>query len=290
MSPYFTPLRYPGGKGKLAGYIKEVITANKLLDGHYVEPFAGGAGVAIELLLQDYVSHAHINDIDRSIYAFWYCVLEKTDAFCDLVEMTPVTIDEWLIQRTIQKLSIEYDILALGFSTFFLNRCNRSGIVKGGVIGGINQNGKWKLDARYNRSDLLRRIQQIARFKSRITLHNRDAADFLNLTIPLAPDNTLVYLDPPYYVKGEGLYANHFTPSDHAKLATSVANGLAGSKWIVSYDNVPEIVSMYNRFQGFVYGLSYSAHKRQIGSEVMFFSDSIYVPPVPKTVPIYTAQ
>lgn len=290
MSPYFTPLRYPGGKGKLAGYVKEVITANKLLDGHYVEPFAGGAAVAIELLLQDYVSHAHINDLDRSIYAFWYCVLEQTDALCDLVEMTPVTIDEWLKQRTIQQMSIEYDLLALGFSTFFLNRCNRSGIIKGGVIGGKNQNGKWKLDARYNKSDLLRRIQQIARFKSRISLHNGDVADFLRLTIPLAPDNTLVYLDPPYYVKGEGLYANHFTHSDHENLAASVANGLAGNKWIVSYDNVPEIASMYNRFQEFVYRLNYSAHTRHLGSEIMFFSDSLYVPPIPKTVPIYTAQ
>lgn len=287
MSHFFTPLRYPGGKGKIVGYIKEIITANKMLDGHYVEPFAGGAAVAIELLLQDYVTYIHINDLDRSIYAFWHSLLEETDAFCDLIESTSVSIDEWFNQRVIQQTAPDHDLLILGFSTFFLNRCNRSGIIKGGVIGGKDQAGKWKLDARFNKTDLLRRIKQIARFKSRISLHNLDVVDFLYLTIPVVPDNTLVYLDPPYYVKGKGLYANHFTPNDHAILAEQVSAGLAGKKWIVSYDNVPEIAGIYERYQKLVYGLSYSAQARYQGSEIMFFSDFLVIPPIPKIVPMY---
>ena len=245
MSVFYTPLRYPGGKGKFAGYVKEIFTTNNLLDGHYVEPFAGGAAVAIELLLQDYISHAHINDLDRSIYAFWHSVLKDTDALCELIESTPVTIEEWLKQRTIQQSAEKHNLLELGFSTFFLNRCNRSGIIKAGVIGGKNQDGKWKLDARFNKSDLLNRIRQIARFKSRISLFNNDAEDFLNLVIPDTPDNTLVYLDPPYYVKGEGLYANHYVHDDHVRLAERVAQGVAGQRWVVSYDNVPEVGRLY---------------------------------------------
>jgi DNA adenine methylase len=287
MSQFFTPLRYPGGKGKIVGYIKEIIIANKILDGHYVEPFAGGAAVAIELLLQDYVAHIHINDLDRSIYAFWHSILEETDAFCDLIESTSISIDQWFIQRAIQQSTSDHDLLKLGFSTFFLNRCNRSGIIKAGVIGGKDQSGKWKLDARFNKADLLRRIKQIARFKSRISLQNLDVVDFLYLTIPVVPENTLVYLDPPYYVKGKGLYVNHFTPNDHAILAERVSAGLAGEKWIVSYDNVPEIAGIYERYQKLVYGLSYSAQSRYQGSEIMFFSESLVIPPIPKIVPMH---
>jgi DNA adenine methylase len=289
MSHFFTPLRYPGGKGKIVGYIKEIINANKMLDGHYVEPFAGGAAVAIELLLQDYVTHIHINDLDRSIYAFWHSILEETDVFCDLIESTSVSIDEWFNQRAIQQTASDCDLLTLGFSTFFLNRCNRSGIIKAGVIGGKEQAGKWKLDARFNKADLLRRIKQIARFKSRISLHNLDVVDFLCLTIPIVPDNTLVYLDPPYYVKGKGLYANHFTHNDHEILGERVSAGLAGKKWIVSYDNEPEIAGIYERYQKLVYGLSYSAQARYQGSEIMFFSDALVIPPIPKIVPMYAA-
>ncbi len=287
MSHFFTPLRYPGGKGKIVGYIKEIIIANKMLDGNYVEPFAGGAAVAIELLLQDYVTHIHINDLDRSIYAFWHSILKETDAFCDLIESTSVSIDEWFNQRAIQQTASDCNLLILGFSTFFLNRCNRSGIIKGGVIGGKDQAGKWKLDARFNKTELLRRINQIARFKSRISLHNLDVVDFLSLTIPVVPDNTLVYLDPPYYVKGKGLYANHFTHNDHANLVERVSAGLAGKKWIVSYDNVPEIVDIYKRYQKLVYGLSYSAQARYQGLEIMFFSNSLVIPPIPKIVPMH---
>jgi len=287
MSAFYTPLRYPGGKGKFAGYVKELFVANKLLDGHYVEPFAGGAGIAIELLLQDYIEHAHINDLDRSIYAFWHSVLMETDALCDLIECTPVNIEEWFRQRGIQQSAEGITLLELGFSTFFLNRCNRSGIIKGGVIGGKSQDGKWKLDARFNKPDLLSRIRQIARFKSRINLHNSDAEDFLKAVVPSTPQNTLVYLDPPYYVKGKGLYTNHFMHDDHVRLAEQVAAGVAGTRWVVSYDNVPQIGLLYSEFRNMVYQLSYSAAERYQGSEIMFFSNELVIPPIPDGIPVY---
>ncbi|MFZ2301777.1 MAG: DNA adenine methylase [Gallionella sp.] len=289
MSAFYTPLRYPGGKGKFAGYVKELFVVNKLLDGHYVEPFAGGAGIAIELLLQDYIEHAHINDLDRSIYAFWHSVLMETEALCDLIEHTPVNIEEWFRQRIIQQSIEAIGLLELGFSTFFLNRCNRSGIIKGGVIGGKNQDGKWKLDARFNKPDLLYRIKQIARFKSRISLHNNNAEDFLKIVIPDTPKNTLVYLDPPYYVKGKGLYTNHFVHNDHVRLAEQVSEGVAGTRWVVSYDNVPQIGLMYSNFRSLVYQLSYSAAERYQGSEIMFFSNELVIPAIPEGISVYAA-
>ena len=200
---YPSPLRYPGGKGKVANYLKLLMLRNGLVGSEYVEPYAGGASVALALLFERYASHVHINDLNRSVYAFWNAVLERTDELCDLVGRVDVTVEEWYRQREVQHQD-DSDPLVLGFSTFFLNRTSRSGIIGGGIIGGKDQTGAWKIDARYRPEDLVRRIRRIARYRSRITLTRLDAADMLRDTLP-AIDSAFVYLDPPYYVKGEGL-------------------------------------------------------------------------------------
>lgn len=276
---FSTPLRYPGGKGKLTNFIKLLISENNLLDGHYAEPFAGGAGIALALLLHEYVIHIHINDLNRSVYSFWYSVLNETDELCRLIQDVPVTMDEWKRQRAIQAQTNEVSLLELGFSTFFMNRTNRSGIITGGVIGGKEQTGNWKLDARYNKADLIARIKLIASYRSRITLYNQDASHFLTNTAPRFPDNTLIYLDPPYYVKGKDLYEDHYFHHDHECLARIVTNSVR-QNWIVSYDFVPQIAVMYRGFRQIDYQLSYSASKRYKGSELMVFDHRLVVPDI----------
>ncbi|MDP3514340.1 MAG: DNA adenine methylase [Sulfuritalea sp.] len=286
---FFSPLRYPGGKGKLAEFIKAVIRENRLADGDYVEVYAGGAAVAMELLLHDYVSRIHINDLNSSIYSFWHSVLNEADALCDLIEQTAVNMDSWHQQKAVQSEAGKCSLLDLGFSTFFLNRCNRSGIIKGGVIGGKGQAGNWKLDARYNKPDLIRRIEQIARHRRRITLHNLDAADLITKVLPELPAKSLIYLDPPYYVKGEGLYDSFYSHDDHLQIAKLVTNTIKKQKWLVSYDKTPEIQAMYSTYRSMEYRLSYSAQERVKGSELIFFSDSLFIPQVPESCPMHAA-
>lgn len=281
---FFTPLRYPGGKGQLANFIELVYQENNLLDAPYIEPYAGGAGVALALLFDEFSSHIHINDVNRSIYAFWHCVVNETDLLCSRIRSTDVTMGEWHRQRLIQKQAETANLLDLGFSTFFLNRTNRSGIIKGGVIGGKNQDGPFKIDARYNKDDLISRIQRIARYRSRISVYNMDAADFIRQILPTLPIRSLVYLDPPYYVKGQELYENFYGHADHvliSELARSVQQ-----HWIISYDNVDPVVQMYEGYLRITYGLNYSASERYEGSEVMFFSNLLAVPSVNSPVSI----
>lgn len=286
-SNYFTPLRYPGGKGKLAEYIKVVMAANKLIGGCYVEPYAGGAAVALELLLIGYVDEVHINDLNDGIYAFWDCVLNDTDAFIEKIQGTPVTIEEWFFQKSIQS-SENPESLDLAFATFFLNRCNRSGILKAGVIGGKKQDGKWKLDARFNKDDLIGRMRKIKNFRDRIFLYNRDAVDLVKDLSVRLPRNTLFYLDPPYYVKGEGLYDNFYNHEDHLEVAEAIKN-VDGVHWIVSYDDVPQIREMYSDCRALRYKLSYSAQRREQGGEIMFFDPKMVIPEVPQGVPMHMA-
>lgn len=282
---YFSPLRYPGGKGKIAEFIKDIITLNRLQDGCYIEPYAGGAAVALELLLLDYVSTIWINDLNISVHAFWECVINHTEELCGRILTVPLDMESWHQQKAVQAEPLKATTMELGFSTFFLNRCNRSGIISGGVIGGKNQTGQWKLDARFNRGELVKRIHQIARFKSRIKLSRMDAVQFLTNSSFVFPKKTLIYLDPPYYVKSKRLYDSSYSPQDHAGVADVVEN-LKGVKWVVSYDDEPEIRELYSKFRKITYSLSYSVKERYKGREAMFFSDDLEIPEVPERSPI----
>lgn len=276
---FYSPLRYPGGKGKIADFIKLVIEKNVLIDGHYVEPYAGGASVALALLMNEYVSTIHINDIDQSVYAFWYAALNDTEAFCKKIMDTPITVKEWRNQKKIQKSLNENNITDIGFSTFFLNRTNRSGILKAGIIGGYDQSGTWKIDARFNKKELIQRIEKIALYKERIQLYNLDAIELTKILEKKLSEKTLYYFDPPYYKRGEELYINFYNYDDHQKIAKTIGR-MKKKKWIISYDNEPEIKKLYSRFRQNIYNLNYCAGKSNKGQEVMIFSDVLLIPKI----------
>ena len=277
---HFTPLRYPGGKGKLAAYVKALLTENDLLDGEYVEPYAGGAGIALELLVQEYVTKVHINDVSELVYNFWWSVLNKTEDLCRLIMDTPRTVVEWDRQKLVLMNPAKHSKVEVGFATFYLNRTNRSGILNGGIIGGRDQTGPWKIDARYNAEELIRRIQAIAMLRSRVRLTNADALTLLSEGRKSWPAKTLIYLDPPYYAKGRELYYDFYQHDDHVAVAEYIQAHISDQRWIVSYDNVPPICALYARRRRSVYDIGYSARGTRKGSEVMFFSDDLRVPPL----------
>jgi DNA adenine methylase len=273
---FYSPLRYPGGKGKVSGYFKQIIKDNLLYDGIYVEPYAGGASVALSLLLNEYVSKIIVNDIDKSIYGFWHSALNKTDELCKLIRDTPLNIKHWDTQREIQKTKQGHSLLKVGFSTFYLNRTNRSGILNAGVIGGRDQTGKWKMDARYNKTDLIKRIERIALYKNKIELYNSDAVILIKSLRKTLPAKSLFYCDPPYYVKGEALYLNFYDHDDHEAIASEISN-VKRQRWIVTYDNVRPIRSLYADYRKKKYSLNYSAASPSKGEEVMIFSDNLAI-------------
>ncbi|MBE9602661.1 DNA adenine methylase [Pedobacter sp. MC2016-24] len=273
-----TPLRYPGGKQKLTPFILDIINANNIINGHYCEPYAGGAGVGLELLLSKKVKSIHLNDANYGIYAFWKSILDNHEEFCHLIRTASLTVEEWRLRKEIVKNYTNYSQLEVGFSTFFLNRCNRSGILSGGVIGGNNQEGNYKMDARFKRNDLIRRIEAISLFKDEIYVTNFDAEYYIdNYIINLPLDNTLVYLDPPYYEKASNLYLNSYSKDDHAGIAEKIQNSIY-HKWVLSYDGVPQILDLYLDRRQFLYDLQYNASKVYKGKEVFIFSDDLEIP------------
>lgn len=248
---FATPLRYPGGKGRLGPWIGELIRHNRISGGHYVEPYAGGAGAAVYLLLEGYVEHIIINDLDPLVYAFWWAVINDTDNLLQLINDTPVTIDSWHQQKAVHATPEQYSITEVGFATFFLNRTNRSGILTAGVIGGQEQDGPYKIDARFNKQDLSRRIIRIAGRRRHISLYHMDALELLDKLVYELPNKTLIYLDPPYYNKGSLLYKNHYKAEDHIKIADKIA--CLNYPWLITYDNCEPVRFLYRNFDAVEY-------------------------------------
>jgi len=271
-----TPLRYPGGKQKLTPFVEQVLAANEI-DGHYIEPYAGGAGVALALLIARRVKYIHLNDSDIRLYAFWHTVKNQSELLCKEILSASLTIEEWEYRREVLKNPSKYDLFEVGYSTFYMNRCNRSGVLNAGVIGGINQEGNYKMDARFSRNDLIRRIELISLFRDKIFISNLDAEEYIENYIPSIEENSLIYFDPPYYNKAKDLYMNSYKPEDHRRLSIRVQNNI-NKKWILSYDNVPNIIKLYDERRHFTYSLQYSAAKSYKGSEVFVFGDNVKVP------------
>lgn len=277
MTTYKTPLRYPGGKQRIWPFIDEILAANNLEGGHYVEPYAGGAGIAIELLLRGRISRVHLNDSCIGVFAFWHSILNETERFCRKISRASLTVDEWRKQRAIFRSGHCGNRFDLGFAMFYLNRCNRSGILTGGVIGGLDQSGPCKIDARFPRNELIKRIEAIANRKSAIKIRNWDAERFLVEYVSKLPKKTLVYCDPPYFQKADRLYPNYYSHKDHARIATVIQHNLK-VPWVVSYDSAPEILFYYRRRRSFLYALQYNAARAYKGSEMFFFSDELTIP------------
>ncbi|MBU3059539.1 DNA adenine methylase [Pseudomonas indica] len=271
-----TPLRYPGGKSSITKMISEIISANSLKKGHYAEPYAGGCGLALSLLFKGYVHELHLNDLDKGIWAFWDCVLNDTQNFIEKIYQTSITIDEWHNQRSIHTSENVSDI-DLGFSTFFLNRTNRSGIIlKSGVIGGLKQDGPYKLDCRFNKDNLAKKIQRIAKYKHRIHFYNLDAINFIEKLDRGIPENSLFCIDPPYYDKGSTLYTNFYKHEDHVHISEAISK--MNSRWILTYDNSPNIHGLYKSYRKYLFDLNYSAAQKRVGTELLVVSDNLLLP------------
>jgi DNA adenine methylase len=273
-----SPLRYPGGKTVLRILIKQYVEDNGPII-NFVEPFAGGAGVSLWLLFNNYVKKVYINDYDFLIYKIWDLILNDTNNFINKIAQSPLTIDEWHRQKAIIDDENEYlkrSSLDIGFAAFFLNRCNRSGIITkvAGPIGGKNQTGKWKLDARFNKENLIKKITEISNHRDDIYLSNHDAIEFIDKLI-IPPTETFIYLDPPYYSIGSELYRNYYNDNDHIKLHDFMHNK-TDLKWLISYDNNKFIRCLYQDQKIQEISLNHQAHVQHSGREIIISPKNIF--------------
>ena len=269
---YLSPLRYPGGKGALAGFVAALIDAQPRRARQYVEPFAGGAGVALRLLHDEYVEEVILNDLDAGVAAFWRSVFDEPRALIDLVHGCEPSLDEWHRQREVY-LAKQADDLELGFATFFLNRTNRSGILDARPIGGLEQAGHWTLGARWKPEPLAARIKRAARYRTRVTICEDDGIAVT--TRYLREDRSFLYADPPYISKADGLYLDTLEWPDHQRLAETLRGA---DNWLVTYDHDPRVLELYAGLRCAAFGIKHTAAIQHIGQEYAVFPASLVIP------------
>jgi len=275
---YNSPLRYPGGKGILSKLLTDIILSNNLEGATYIEPFAGGASVGLNLLENHIVDRIVLNDADRAVYAFWYSILHYSDSFISRIESIDVTIEEWHRQKEIYSSYNKATISDLGFAFFFLNRTNRSGILmNSGPIGGMKQTGKYKIDVRFNKQELINRIRKVQLLRTKITIKNKDALNLLSEYDEPSLAKAVIYLDPPYYNKGESLYLNNYSRSEHSALAQYLRNH-DNYNWVLSYDYADEVINLYRGFSMMNLPILYSLQDKRMGSELLIWPDSMQIP------------
>ncbi|KQW48962.1 DNA methyltransferase [Nocardioides sp. Root1257] len=273
---YLSPLRYPGGKGRLAPFIAELIRSQAPRPREYAEPFAGGAGAALRLLIDEHVRAVHINDLNPGIAALWRCVFFETEAFVSRIERDDVTLENWHRQREIYEAGGEDDDLDLGFATFFLNRCNRSGILSARPIGGLEQTGRWKIDARFNRESLAQRVRFLSQYRDRVRVTQLDARDFIG-RLEADKVDPLVYVDPPYLIQGDGLYMDSLSAHDHADLAARLSK--TDLRWFLTYDTHERVTTeLYEGLRTVQFNIAHTAQVQHVGTEYAVFSHALQLP------------
>jgi DNA adenine methylase len=274
-----SPLRYPGGKSAMAGLLGQIRRLNGLGSHSLAEPFAGGAGASLSLLFLEETPEIFINDADTAIHDFWWSVRNQPKEFSELLSKKRVSMAEWRRQRAVYRSKARMSRVSRGFATFYLNRCNRSGIImNGGPIGGIEQKGEWLINARFNKVELRRRCEKIAEYRDRIHVSGEDGIDFVRR---LDPSRTLCFIDPPYFAKGKTLYLNALDETYHAALADEL-KARKDHAWVLTYDDCPEIRKFYRGWAMIrPFGLRYAASERRSGKEILI---------VPKWTRLPTSQ
>lgn len=271
---FISPLRYPGGKGKLGPYFARLLADQTARIDIYAEPYAGGAGAGLYLLSEGYIDKLLINDLNPGIAAFWRAVLYRNKEFAERVREADVSISAWHRHRQVYLNPGEHDDFELGYSTFFLNRCNRSGILAARPIGGLDQAGKWKIDARFHRTNLSQRIRKLEALSGSIQVTQEPALSFLG-TLSKSIKPILLYVDPPYLVKGEELYMSAHEWGDHEELAEMLAK--LRHPWVLTYDVDERVRNLYPLNRCIEYSISHTAQTQKVGREFMLFSKGLRV-------------
>jgi len=277
MRKNISPLRYPGGKSRLSSFMEDLILLNNLENKTIYEMYAGGAGASLNLLFSGITNNIVLNDLDYHIYAFWYSILNHTEEFIGLIENVDVNMDNWTSNKHIYKNYEDFSILEVGFSSFYLNRCNRSGVFSAGPIGGKNQDGNYKIHVRFNKNDLINRINLIASKKDSIRLTNLESVQFLEEIFTMEDEGYFVFLDPPYYIQGENLYFNFYTDENHLALSNLLRQN-NDKNWFLTYDNSDRIKELYDGCKTAYLPMTYTLETKRKSKEIMVFSDKLYVP------------
>ena len=244
--------RYPGGKSKLRAKIVEQLNTQADDDLQYREPFLGGGSIGLRLLSDNSnITDIWINDKDIGIACLWTAAIQYYEEFKERVKSFVPSVAAFYEFKaeltTISTLPEQRDhIVDIGFKKLAIHQISYSGLgtKSGGPLGGAAQKSAYKVDCRWSPGYICKKLDVIHNQLKNIQIHKNCCTnlDFITL-IEDTSCKCLLYLDPPYFLKGNDLYQHGFTIQDHERLASALRN--TKHTWVLSYDDCDEIRDMY---------------------------------------------
>lgn len=277
---YLSPLRYPGGKATIAQHLGDVYLAQ---DGHmpieiWIEPFAGGAGAALDLLTRDVVDEAWLIDAHPALAAFWGTVIDDGERLAAVVAATVPTMQLWEQSREVLEAG-DVGTFDLAYAAFVINRCSRSGIVapRSGPMGGRHQTGRYTIASRFNGPPLADRILHVHSLRSRLRVHHGDGIGYIEqLNDSGIVDEVVLFVDPPYIREGNRLYANGLDPAAHQRL--SAALHATEARWLLTYDNHCDVQDvLYPDHRVVPFNIRNTANRARLATELAVLSNNLQV-------------
>ncbi len=243
-----SPLRYPGSKRRLAGFIRKTLEINDFRPKLYIEPFIGGASVALQLLVDDVVDQVILIDIDPLIAHFWEAVFFDTSWLVNQILSIDVSLEKWNEFKTFKPKSKR----DFALTCLFLNRTSFSGIMRNevGPLGGRDQQSIYKINCRFPRETLVKRIKRISQYRDKVFAiwvcswsEGMKKIRKLQKSQNLTSESVFLYFDPPFFEKGESLYRHYFVDKDHSELRDFLLH--LNDYWILSYDSAHKFDLLY---------------------------------------------
>lgn len=273
MKPF---MGYPGGKSRIAKRLIPQISP--LLQGAsgYCEVFAGGFSFGLQLLEQWRPGVIHLNDLDADLYSLWYMVLHRPEELCEDVLRAPVSPELFYeLQRKIlgRREFEEGQIRERAIDKLVVTKISFSnlGEMAGSPVGGVGQTGKWKFDVRW-KPDLIVKYLMRTHELLRDAFLTRQSFEEL---LPTIPADTVVFLDPPYYVGGPKCYKHSFSEEQHVLLAELLRD--AKFRWFMTYDDCRVVRNLYSWANVSPFRYKYSMSSTNRGGKEHNYGDELLI-------------
>lgn len=239
-----SPFRYPGGKTWLVSLMCQWLDSMKLKPAEFIEPFAGGGIVGLNVAFRRLAEHVTLVELDEEVAAVWQTIIYgDAKRLTDRIATFDLTLDSIKKELSENPRSLEEK----AFQTILRNRVNRGGILAPGAgMLRYGENGKG-IKSRWYPETLNKRILRVAKMREHITFIKGDGLEVLRRSANRA--DVVFFIDPPYTAgskqAGRRLYTHH--ELDHEELFR-VTSTLAGD-FLMTYsdaERVRELAQQHN--------------------------------------------
>ena len=239
--PLRSPLRYPGGKSRVAKLLAPYIPEHT----EYREIFFGGGGVFFH---KPKARRNWVNDLHPGLHALWKTLRDHFDVFealCRAQDASDLraTFQKWIDRDDLMKARGDDALMERAVQYYFINRT----VWTGRVVYDPARRSRLYFSNPEGWGNLEKKLAHLRACSEKLQGVRITNVPFEECLAEATPD-TFLYADPPYYRDSldtacSKLYEGHFAIEAHTLLRDLLAASPA--KAMISYDDRPEVRKLY---------------------------------------------